>query len=617
MLLGNSQFIENVDEGNLSRELEIARFKNYGREKFSSLVKNEIYLNEFLRETSQHYSLQLPSDISDFFIRMDYAEYFWLSENPLIEKLDILLGKNSGECKFVSNHREIKKQYLKWAEQKNPKEKQFVAINLINILERNFAYQSFFNLAIYATILIFDKNLYNAQKAINLLDISIEQINSIELKEELKPEILYYINIFKGFAYLKEYEYLNARQSFIEANKHNDHGITAYFYLALTSRYLDDFDSAFAYLKEILQFDRIRFKFAINFNHFGLLSYFYKNAVFYNVFTEIGFAQMLPDIDFLLKSLYSNEVDSLGITYAKLINLDNLRIKEFFDDKVIEEIEFLKKVLDNFKNKKNGLIRIVEQILRDKLKTLIEYIRSLIENYYFEIIKEDIISFDKQIEQNKRQLNLLIQERDDAQRKLKLDESEASQYLEETVKEQIKILEEKIEHLDHDNKYDPSQVFYSSMIFTSLISFIVFISVGLISLFVGAAHDSEYETTTLGLFFRTGIMWGAITFFMGTIISIFTAISSNWEKNSEKKLLLKKLNFLKESESEEKENLLDESKRKALIFNQKFNDRIKAQEKILESFVKEREIHYLSKQQEAQKEIQEYIEPLEKLLQSL
>ena len=39
MLLKGSDILENVDEGNLSRELEIAKFRNYGREKFSDLIQ--------------------------------------------------------------------------------------------------------------------------------------------------------------------------------------------------------------------------------------------------------------------------------------------------------------------------------------------------------------------------------------------------------------------------------------------------------------------------------------------------------------------------------------------------------------------------------------------------
>ena len=76
--------------------------------------------------------------------------------------------------------------------------------------------------------------------------------------------------------------------------------------------------------------------------------------------------------------------------YVKLRK--QMRIKEFFNQEVYNEIDFLRKVLDNYKYKKKGLIRIVEQIFRDKLIMLIEFIRNLIESHYFDQIKEEIFA---------------------------------------------------------------------------------------------------------------------------------------------------------------------------------------------------------------------------------
>ncbi len=613
MLLKGNDVLENIDEGNLTRELEIAKFRNYGREKFSDLVRYNINFEGFLRNSEQFYSINLPREISDYFLRFDTAPYFIMSNSPILQVIEQMLLTKKDEYNFISNYREIKNYYKKWLSKNNPKEKSFFANSIINTVERNIELQSFFNLMIYGIILTYDPISNNSKKAIELFNKAKEIVEDSDIQDEAKNEVLYILNLYKGFTFLKEYEYLNSLETFKEALVYNPNGVTAFFYSALSARYIDDFDLSFDYLREIIEFDKIRFQYAINYNHIGLFDFFYENAVFYQVFTENGFAQLLPDIDFLIRSLYSDEQKSMETTYSKLINLDNLRIKEFLDDSVIYEIKFLKNVLDQYQQKKIGLIRIVEQIFRDKLVTLTKYITNLIESHYFDKIKEEINVFDRQIEQNKRQLIRIKHEMEDSEKKVQRNLEEAAEYLEEHLIERSKYLEEKIKSIDKNSKYNPSQIFYSSMVFTVFISLVIILVVGVITSFVG--FGEEVASTKLAL--RTGLHWGGITFVFGVFISIFTTLSSFWDKGSEKKNLMNQLNKVKEAEAEERENMNDESERKAKIYEFKFKDRIKTQEKIINDFIAERDHNYHNKFNSARREIESYTSPLNKLLKTL
>lgn len=613
MLLKGNTVLENVDEGNLTRELEIAKLRNYGREKFSELIRYNISFNDFIINSSQFYSIKLPQEISDYFIRADIVPFFIMSEAPVLKKIEELLISKKTEDKFVNNYREIKNDYYKWLTKKSAKEKHYFANSIINSVERNFAFQSHFNVIIYGIILCYEQSCYNPKRAIELFDRAIEIVEGCSNSSVDRNNLIYTINLFKGFTYLKEYEYLRAFETFKEALNSNPHGVTALFYCALSARYINDLDTSYAYLRDVIEFDRIRFQYAINYNQLSLFSYFYENSVFYNVFTENGFAQLLPDIDFLIRSLQSGEANSMELTYGKLINLDNLRNKDFFDEAVFKEIKFLKTALDQYKQRRSGLIRIVEQIFRDKLITLIEYIRNLIESHYFDKIKEEINVFDKQIEQNKRQLIRINHELEDARKKISLNLAEAAEYLEENITERSKYLEQKIKNLEHNPKYNPSQVFYSSMLFTIFVSFIIFFVVGIITSFVG--FGEEHASTQLAL--RTGLKWGGVTFVVGVFISIFSTLSSFWEKASEKKELTTKLNKVKEVEAEEREEIKEDSEKKTIVYEQKFKDRIRTQEKIIANFILERDQNYQRKYDLAKKEINGYITPLNKLLESL
>jgi hypothetical protein len=303
----------------------------------------------------------------------------------------------------------------------------------------------------------------------------------------------------------------------------------------------------------------------------------------------------------------------MEITYSKLINLDNLRIKEFFDESVSREIQFLKNALDQYQQKRIGLIRIVEQIFRDKLITLIEYIRTLIEGHYYNQIKEEILVFDKQIEQNKRQLDLIKLEMEDSNKKIKINFEEAAEYLEEYITERSKLLEDNIKKIDNDPIFNPSQVFYNSMLFTIFVSFLIFFGVGLITSIVG--YGEEIASGQLAL--RVGLKWGGITFAVGIFISIFSTLSAFWEKSSERKELVDKLKRIKDEEAEERELIKMDSERKKVIYQQKFKERIESQEKIIENFIIERQQNYNYKYNIAKKEIDLYISPINELLNSL
>jgi len=100
-------------------------------------------------------------------------------------------------------------------------------------------------------------------------------------------------------------------------------------------------------------------------------------------------------------------------------------------------------------------------------------------------------------------------------------------------------------------------------------------------------------------------------------ISVFTTFTTFWEKASEKKDLTTKLNRIKETEAEERDQIKDDSEMKAKVYEQKFQDRLKTQGKIIENFIHEREQNYAHKYSLAKKEIDEYITPLNELLESL
>jgi hypothetical protein len=611
MFTGNTQILENIDNQALSKELEIARFRNFGREKFGNVVQRHISYDDFVYTASKHFSINLPKEISEYYIRIETAPYFAAMDSPALERIENILLKNRDNSNFIANHREIKNYYSKWVAQKDDKGRNYYALTLINMVERNFIYQSFYNLVLYGIVLTYEKSVFAPQKAIELFERSKELITNLVAEKEEKESILYLVNLYEGFTYYKLYEYQNAYNSFSEATKKNPYGISAKAYKGLTAVYLNNYDIAFDCLKEVLNFDKVRLKLAINYNHLRLFDFFYKTAAIYNIFAEDGFAPMTQDIDFLLRAQYSEEKNSMKLTYGKLVDLYNLRNKQFYNDKIIAEVEFLKEALDRYKERNDGLIRIVEQVLRNKLILLIEYLRSIIESHYYDQVKEEFHIFDKQIEQNKRQLELIHQESEDAIRKVEITKEEKAVVIKEEFDEQIKILEEKIEKVENDTKYNSTQTFFNSMIFTTVFAFVVAFLGGIATMLISSGDESA-----ISLIIKGGLRWGGGTFVIGIIISAITAISAQTDKAKRVGKLQKELERIKNLKEEELELLEEEKIRTEQAYHKKFDERIKNQEKIIESFLVEREFNYKKKQDEAKKQIEVYTKPLNKLLDS-
>jgi len=611
MLVQNKNIFQNDIS---SKELEIAKFRNYGREKFGKAIKRSVSFDEFSEHLLQHTSINLPPEIEEYFIRIDTAPYFCAVETPFLKNIELILSQNRTDNNFIANHREIKEYYHKWLYNKNDKEKTYFALTLINMVERNFNYQSFYNLVLYGIILTNEKSLFNPQKAAELFARSLDLVKNLTAKQNEKNKLFYFLNLFKGFTHLKEFDFSNAKNNFSEALKFNPYGISAEYYKGLSSVQLNDFDTAFDSQSKIIQFDKMRFQFAINYNQLRLFEFFFDSAVVYNIFSDDGFAPIVQDFDFLIRAQYSGEENSMEFTYSKLINLKNLRNKEFYTEKVIDEIEFLKTFLENYKQKQNGLVRLVEQILRSKLITLIEYLRNLVEVYYYDEVKDEFLVFDNQIEQNKRQLQRIKHEGDDAQKRaisMREESLEESKALFDNKKE---ALSKRIERLEKDEKYNPMQMFFSSMIFTVGIALTIFMLAGLSSTFISSDYD--VDGSSLSIFVSGGIIWGGITFVIGIGISLVTAFSANKEKFEINKKLVKETEKLEKQKQNFDNNVTDEASRREDAYANKFNDRLKNQEKIINSFLSERENNYQYKLDLARKEIEVYTKPLNKILES-
>lgn len=389
------------DDKYLLNEMNFAKFKNFAKENFQNNVRFNGQRLDFLKWIPQHFAFNLPPEIDEYFISINDAPYFWVSNTPKLAALEnVIKGTNGAEVS--TNIHEIKKLYSKWITQKDAKEREYYARYTINLIEHNTSKDNFFLNLLYATLVSYDSQMFLPDKAISLLDESQLILDNIAIDGELKKFVMYLINLFSGFVYLKMGDVQLADLKFTDAQLFNANGLTAIYYNALTQKRLQANDNALDLISKIIEFDKRRFNYAFEINNLNMYSYFLHTAFIYKIFPQQDFADMLFDIQtFLLTD--KKEFDVVcGTLIDSLDNLIVLSEDITFDTDVENEIDFLKTFIFKFRSSVNRLVPFSKNLLVQKFNYLIDLILEKIKNQRTTYAETNLFLYSKQIEKGDR-----------------------------------------------------------------------------------------------------------------------------------------------------------------------------------------------------------------------
>ena len=178
----------------------------------------------------------------------------------------------------------VREIYNKWLTNKYDEQKKYFATSIIDFVENYNSRSNFLSNILAGIVLLYDKDIFNPQRSIELFDKSKEIIGKIKLTENAKEELRYLVTLFSGYSYIIQKENEFARDTFEDALRLKSSGISAKFNLALADVRHQNFDRIEEYIKEIYSYDYERINFAIENLSFNLYAYFIENAVFNNLF---------------------------------------------------------------------------------------------------------------------------------------------------------------------------------------------------------------------------------------------------------------------------------------------------------------------------------------------
>ncbi|MDP4173528.1 MAG: hypothetical protein Q8933_06140 [Bacteroidota bacterium] len=596
----------------LSQELIIARFKTFAKEHFQDSVNKDVDYLQYIKQYGQLYSFKLGEEKSELFIHYDVAPFFWLCDTPSILKMEEWLRNESrGRISSVEGYKSIKDFYVKWVILKSEQEKKYYALSTIKLIEREVNPNNILKLILHAVILTYDRKLYSPDKAIALLNESLQKLQQLRVTEAVKKNLSYVITIFTAFAYMKQNAFMEANQVLNEALSFNPNGITAKFYLALSAKKIGDHDSAISILDEIVSFDKDLIQFAVENNNLPLLEYYAHNAITYNIFSEYDFADMLEEIAAIInatKGLENLSYDHLG---SIVIKLHDLFLEEFYTEEVTKTIDFLEKVYQSLTGNQNAIVAFSKPFLREKITFVTDSILNSIRKKYEDEITEKLVQYDMGINDNQETIKHLTKESEEVKKAYQKKLEDALNELEKNVADNISAVEYKIENIQQDRKFDPQSAFNNSMVYNIIVTLMVFIVGGFVGCYGGTIEDVYSFKDVMGTVVISGLKWSAITFLLGIIICMFSAAFAYIDRINEKQRLLKKITYLKSYKERETEVIKKNNEKKLKSFLDSFAERIEEHIKNCNALQKEKDERLAVLQADVDEKLKTYSEKLQ------
>ncbi|MDP4114794.1 MAG: hypothetical protein Q8903_01595 [Bacteroidota bacterium] len=596
------------------RSLLLGRFRSFGKENFQPDENPERNILTLVKENSKFLSFSLSSNISEVFIRLEEAPLYWVYDSPLIQYIEDYLKFHVLSEGLNEHYKTIKEFYCKWAIIKSDAERQYFSSSAVKIIEK-FSNKNNFLYKIYlGVIYIYEKTQYNPEKGFELLKSAENVINDLNLNDKFKDELLYILNIFLGFAYLKEANPHDAIEKFQKALTSRPYGVTAKFYLSYSEIKCNNLSVANSLLEEILQYDIVRAQQGVEAASIGMFHYLNSHCVFKNVFFYNEFSVLIYDIEELVlrfKEKFKKLYTSFSSRYEKL---KILKLNEYYDDDIIKYFSFFSKYEQSV-NKNNLFNMCAAEIMNQKLDFGLNSIMEGIRTRFYSTLAESLQMFDSQLIDLAKRIEKTNNEIANEKTTYKEKLAEAIIDLEKKVNVEIQNVENQINDLPNEKTSDAKSAFASTMTYNFVFSSIVFLMGG--SAGYSGTTNAEFANDlhqVLSQIVITGLKWSAISFLLGFIIALVSSGMAIVERQNKKQRLIQKISYLKSFKERRIEAIKNEYEKKSQFTISALQSHLEKQVEKQVSLIKEREEAESKLKEEIEQKIAAEVEFLKPLM---
>ncbi len=609
--------ISSASEDEINKEIQLTKFRNYAKENFFVPISNDIDFSSFVKIISQIISFKLPDDYNEILITEKSAPYVWISNLAFLSRYEGQQKSNNKKNGFnLELWNETTKFYIKWVSANQLSQKEYYAYSTLSLIEKEVNINQFIKYILASTIYLFDPNLYSSEKSFENFDKAQGLLNSSELDVNIINEFNYYINIFRGFVYLNNSDYQKALEYFELAKSLKQYPITTNYYSAIVLIKLENKIDCLENLKSIIDYDLIRLNYAIENSNLKLFEFILQNAVTYKIFLIDDFSILLGEIKELFGSITTVNKDFLYQIEKQLEKLSLLKIQQYYTDEIKQAIEFIKKFIDSYKNKKNLFLFLIGKSINNKFTNILNEIKEEIKKYFYKDISNQLQYYDNQISKLKNETVILEVNHNKLIEKLNTDYKKNSEIIELRFNDEINIQENRLNNLDSLKQFNPGISFNNAMVYNIFISLIVFVIGGFIGLFLNESNYTQTLSEKIASIFMTGFTWGGIIFLLGILISVVSAVSTYFEKINERNRLIKKINSLKNQKERNITNLKKELENKINQIEKNKEEKKQEIEKNIIEMNEQKNNFEIELKNKAEEEIQKIYDEIDKALSS-
>ena len=585
----NDENIKILDESDNSvlTDALLIRFQKIAKEFFKFDVEENFDFKKYLINHNKFYKYQLPPHLNEIFIKYENAPLFWIINSTILSHL-----KNPANSKFknqalLKSNSSIYEFYEKWAMISIEEEKQYYGNTTIKLIERNPS-QNILNAFLYATILSYDRTIFNPDKSLDLLKKLEQNIEMNSAAGNNKNEFLYLIKLFSGFFFIKGQRLQEAKQTFDSALLIKPAGISAKFYKTFLDLKLNGNSLNEAFIEEIYNFDLERLNFAIQSNNIEMLNYLISNSIFTNFFYYEEFAALIS----LFESVLSNKKNSLElkieIVKAKLDALAKKNIEEIDDEEIINNYNFIEKFVSTYSGNDSLWVLNSLQAIDEKINQTIEKVKQVIHEKIFSGIQAKLVYFDDQIQTKLASIQEATSEHEKAKERNDTKLKKSIEQVETKIAEDIESLENQINNLHNIRNFDPKATFNSVMTYDIIVALLVFLLGGCAGYTGNFNGDISDFKEILSVVMLNGIKWSILAFIIGFVIALVTAGVAVIDGASKKQKLLQKISSLKNEKDRQINYLRNNFEEHLKIQEEKFNTSIQKHKDAVDSLRREK-----------------------------
>jgi hypothetical protein len=574
--------LEQNDTITVVDEMLLSKFHHLAKDHFQMTVKNDYDYLHSVKESIRFFALDLPAEIKEIFIPYKEAPIFWIYESHLLNQIEEFMKFNFVKGSLGELHKSIKENYTKWVTTKLKSEKDYYATTTINFIERDINKHNFFKQILKGIIYTYQSTFYSPEKAIEIFNSTLEIIDSLRLNDPTKSDLKYTIHLFAGFTHLKENDYYKAGISFKEALDSKPQGCTAKIYSAYSELQMGHEDVTAYLLNEVINFDLQRLALAIKTSNNGMFSYFYRNAFFYNVFYEKEFAKAYTSIERILKEHRISDYAEITKCKTKYDLLKEKKYDEYYDDEIKKGLTFIDKIITSHSGNNNTIFLSMIPEIQNKFIAIIDAVYNNIRKKYYEEVKKKLSNYDSYIEDNLHTEKKLQDELEKFRVRVKESLAESIQRITETCESDVKLVEEKIKDLPKVDRFNPQTSMSNNMTYNMIVAFIVCFMGGVSGYSNRTVSNTEEFNSIFSYVLISGFKWGAISFIIGTFISMIIALLKIVERYEFKKRLLHRIDALKYEKDRAIAEIKESTSHKEKIMTENINNSIAQHKKRVE-----------------------------------